>query len=76
MHTATLFQLEPWVSCRSAEPVSAFRDYLHRPELTEERFVSSPFAPSAKLYRTGDVAGWLPDGNACLECFGGGWITK
>ncbi len=44
------------------------RGYLHRPELTEERFVQSPFDPNAKLYRTGDMARWLPGG--ILECLG------
>ncbi len=39
--------------------------YLNRPELTAEKFVPDPFSsdPSARLYRTGDRARWLPDGN-------------
>ncbi len=37
------------------------REYLHRPELTAQRFVPSPFHPGAKLYRTGDLARWLPE---------------
>ncbi|HEY5813831.1 MAG TPA: amino acid adenylation domain-containing protein, partial [Terrimicrobiaceae bacterium] len=37
--------------------------YLKRPELTAERFIQSPFEPFQKLYRTGDRARFLPDGN-------------
>ena len=38
--------------------------YLHRPELTHEKFVAHPFSsdPQARLYRTGDLARYLPDG--------------
>ena len=39
------------------------RGYLNRPELTLEKFVSDPFFPGQKMYRTGDRAKWLPDGN-------------
>lgn len=44
------------------------RGYLHREELTKERFVPSPFVPDALIYRTGDLARWLPDGT--VECLG------
>jgi acyl-coenzyme A synthetase/AMP-(fatty) acid ligase/acyl carrier protein len=38
--------------------------YLNRPELTAERFVSDPFSgmPGDRLYKTGDLARLLPDG--------------
>ncbi len=39
------------------------RGYLNNPELTAEKFVDNPFVPGTKLYRTGDLAKWRPDGN-------------
>src|SRR4029077_19365099 len=46
------------------------RGYLHRPELTRERFVTDPFAAKngARMYRTADLVRRLPDGT--LEFFG------
>ncbi|MGB9943784.1 surfactin non-ribosomal peptide synthetase SrfAA [Bacillus subtilis] len=38
------------------------RGYLHLPELTEEKFLQDPFVPGDRMYRTGDVVRWLPDG--------------
>ncbi|MGW4675396.1 non-ribosomal peptide synthetase [Streptomyces sp. NPDC004324] len=38
--------------------------YLHRPDLTDERFLPDPFVPGERVYRTGDLARRLPDGTA------------
>ncbi|MGZ9226551.1 MAG: non-ribosomal peptide synthetase, partial [Anaerolineales bacterium] len=41
------------------------RGYLHQPALTSEKFILNPFseAAGARLYKTGDLARYLPDGN-------------
>jgi amino acid adenylation domain-containing protein len=41
------------------------RGYLNRPELTAEKFIPDPFsaAPGARMYKTGDLARYRPDGN-------------
>jgi amino acid adenylation domain-containing protein/thioester reductase-like protein len=43
------------------------RDYFHRPELTQQKFIPNPFDDSngqnPRLYKTGDLARYLPDGN-------------
>ncbi|AFZ11266.1 amino acid adenylation domain protein [Crinalium epipsammum PCC 9333] len=39
------------------------RGYLNRPELTADKFINNPFNLAEKLYKTGDIARYLPDGN-------------
>ncbi|MBH8571748.1 amino acid adenylation domain-containing protein [Nostocaceae cyanobacterium CENA369] len=41
------------------------RGYLNRPELTTQRFIPHPFSdkPNARLYKTGDLARYLPNGD-------------
>uniref|UniRef100_UPI0036DA17BA non-ribosomal peptide synthetase n=1 Tax=Photorhabdus sp. RM322S TaxID=3342825 RepID=UPI0036DA17BA len=50
--------------------VGVARGYLNQPELTAERFLIDPFSddPNARLYRSGDLARYRPDGN--LEFLG------
>ena len=40
------------------------RGYLNHPDLTEEKFIPNPFSdePGTRLYKTGDLARYLPDG--------------
>ncbi len=38
------------------------RGYINQPELTAKKFVKDPFNPEQHMYRTGDLAKWLPDG--------------
>ena len=37
--------------------------YLNKPELTNESFIENPLKKGEKLYKTGDLGRWLPDGN-------------
>ncbi|MCK4259562.1 MAG: non-ribosomal peptide synthase/polyketide synthase, partial [Halanaerobiales bacterium] len=39
------------------------RGYFNRSDLTVEKFVDSPFNSEEKMYKTGDLVRWLPDGN-------------
>jgi tyrocidine synthetase-3 len=44
------------------------RGYLNRSELTAAKFVADPFRPGERMYKTGDIGCWMPDGN--IECMG------
>jgi amino acid adenylation domain-containing protein len=45
------------------------RGYLNNPELTAETFIPDPFSddPSARLYKSGDLASWNPDGTLAFH---------
>ena len=46
------------------------RGYLGRPDMTADRYSPDPFSgiPGSRIYRTGDIGRWLPDGS--MEFFG------
>ncbi len=39
------------------------KKYLNNPQLTDKKFINNPFQEKSRLYKTGDLARWLPDGN-------------
>jgi amino acid adenylation domain-containing protein len=45
--------------------IGVARGYINRPALTAEKFIPDPFSaePGSRLYKTGDLARYLPDGN-------------
>ncbi len=46
--------------CTSGDGLS--RGYINQPELTAEKYVANPFLPGLRMFRTGDMGRWLPDG--------------
>ncbi|HHX4647844.1 TPA: non-ribosomal peptide synthetase, partial [Burkholderia contaminans] len=44
------------------------RGYHQRPDVTAAKFVEHPFPGEARIYRTGDIGRWLPDGR--IQCYG------
>ena len=53
----------PGELCLSGDGLA--RGYLNRPELTAQKFIPNPFSEEtgARLYKTGDLVHYLPDGN-------------
>ncbi|MCH7322499.1 amino acid adenylation domain-containing protein [Solibacillus sp. MA9] len=47
--------------CISGDGIA--RGYLANQALTDQKFVNNPFELGKKMYKTGDLARWLPDGN-------------
>ncbi len=39
------------------------RGYINKSDLTDEKFISDPFIPGEKMYKTGDLTRWLPNGD-------------
>lgn len=39
------------------------RGYVNNPTLTDEKFVDNPFVPGTKMYKTGDLARYMPKGD-------------
>ncbi|MEK4077793.1 amino acid adenylation domain-containing protein [Paenibacillus sp. FSL M7-0656] len=39
------------------------RGYINNLSLTSEKFIASPFIEGERIYRTGDLVNWLPDGS-------------
>ncbi len=70
IHNTRLYVLEDGRQTAIGEPgelciagVGVARGYLNNPALTAERFIDNPVAPGERIYRTGDIARWLADGN-------------
>jgi amino acid adenylation domain-containing protein len=49
--------------------IGVARGYVENPEATTAKFIAHPFsdAPGARLYRSGDLARWMPDGTIDYE---------
>lgn len=74
LQNCRLYILDEW---RNPLPVGVYgelyiggicvgKGYRNAPELTEERFLPSPFESCERLYRTGDTACWTPQGEIQL----------
>ncbi|MDW3191885.1 MAG: amino acid adenylation domain-containing protein [Cytophagales bacterium] len=71
IHNTTIYLLDPY---HRLQPIGVpgeiciggdglAKGYLNRPELTAEKFISHPYQSGKRIYKTGDLGRWLPDGN-------------
>ena len=70
IHNTRLYVIKDGAAAPIGEPgelciagVGLARGYLNNPTLTAEKFTENPLRPGERIYRTGDVARWLADGN-------------
>lgn len=74
MQNCRLYVLDPWMN---PLPVGVYGDlyvggmcvglgYRGQPELTEKSYLNSPFVLGERIYRTGDLACWTPEGEILL----------
>ena len=70
IHNTRLYVIKDGQAATIGEPgelciagVGLARGYLNNPALTAEKFTDNPLCPGERIYRTGDIARWLPDGN-------------
>jgi D-alanine--poly(phosphoribitol) ligase subunit 1 len=70
IHNTRLYVIKDGRAAPIGEPgelciagVGLARGYLNNPGLTAEKFTENPLCPGERIYRTGDVARWLPDGS-------------
>jgi len=70
IHNTRLYIIKEGQQAAVGEPgelciagVGLARGYLNNAALTDEKFIDNPVKPGERIYRTGDVARWLPDGN-------------
>ena len=70
VHNTRLYVIKDGAATPIGEPgelclagVQLARGYLNNAALTAEKFTDNPVNPGERIYRTGDIARWLPDGN-------------
>jgi non-ribosomal peptide synthetase component F len=77
IHNTRLYVIKDGQQMAIGEPgelciagIGLARGYLNNAALTDEKFTDNPANPGERIYRTGDIARWLPDGN--IEYLGRG----